>query len=131
MPATEAPPIPPQIAAQQQGPLASYAGATQGQGMSGAQAAVQQVPSVQMAQGLLKGIGEKIQSLAKLLVSEYPDLIPVIKPAVQSLSMLEKEFEKKSQSGGKPGANSPNVTGGGDDSGQGDPEPPGAISMAS
>ena len=92
------PPLPPEIATQQGGsPLMQYA---QGGGMASAQQTTQQVPSMELAQGLLGQIGDLLNKLATILVNERPELVTLLKPTLQSLSMLESNI--KTAQGGAP-----------------------------
>lgn len=80
------PPVSPSIAAQQV-PMAQYAQA-QAQGSGQGQA------SMALVQSLLTGIGQDAERVAKVLVVDKPELIPILKQAVSALSMLMDEVTK-------------------------------------
>lgn len=90
----------PAIAAQQQGsPLRQ---AAQG-GMGGAQEAMQGAPSMQLVKKLMGEVGERLNGVAKILQTEKPEMIPLLKPVVQGLAMLMNDVEKSAgQQGGAP-----------------------------
>jgi hypothetical protein len=90
------PPVPPQVAAQQGPPLRQFAqGAAQGDPGAGQQ----QDPSA-LASQLIDGIGKQMTQLAQVLSTTKPELIPVLKQAVQALSMVQGKV--KAQQGGAP-----------------------------
>lgn len=101
---TSAPPLPPQISAQQQEPplrqFAQSAGGP-GSGITGAQGVIAKVPSMALVKQLLNDIGTKLESIAKILVTEQPDKVPLLKPVVQGLAMLMNQVDA-SQTQGQP-----------------------------
>ena len=122
MPTSQQPPLPPQVTQQQQGgPL---------QGMAGAQQATNAQPSMQMVDGWLNEVAQKLEDIAKVLNNETPQLLPILKPVVQGLSMLQGELQKKkkgqAQSDGQAQQPPPQDQG---DGGQGGPAPMGAAAM--
>ncbi len=113
------PPMAPQVAQQQaMPPLRQFA---QGGGMASAQQAVNSVPSMDLVASLLDQGAGLLQKIAQILQSERPELIPLLKPVVQGLAMLESNI--KTAQGGAPQ--------GGDQgtAGAGNPDAPGPTAM--
>ncbi len=84
------PPIPPSIAAQQV-PMAQYA---QAQAQGGGPGTGQEQSSMALVQSLLTGVGQDLERVAKVLVIDKPELIPILKESVNALSMLNNEVSK-------------------------------------
>lgn len=88
----------PQVQAQQaMPPLRQFA---QGGGMPSAQGAVNQAPAMDLVAGLLDQTGGLLEKIATVLQSERPELVPLLKPVVQGLVMLQGNI--KTAQGGAP-----------------------------
>lgn len=85
------PPVSPSIAAQQV-PMAQYAQAQAQQG--GGVGTGQSQSSMALVQSLLTGVGQDLERVAKVLVVDKPELIPILKQSVSALSMLMDEVTK-------------------------------------
>ncbi len=88
------PPVSPSIAAQQV-PMADYARSAAGGGQGGPPPDDQ--ASMGLVQSLLSSVGNELEKVAKVLVQAKPELIPVLKQAVNALSMLMNEAAKSMQ----------------------------------
>lgn len=96
-PSPSTPPISPSIAAQQV-PLAQYAQAGGGAGQGGTTNSGQDpAASMGMVIAKLTSVGNDLEQVAKVLVIDKPELIPVLKQAVNALSMLMNEAQKSIQ----------------------------------
>lgn len=89
-PSPATPPVSPAIAAQQV-PMTQYADQTAGGGGPEQQTQT----SMATVQALLAGIGQDLERVAKILVVDKPELIPILKSGVQALSMLTNEVTKE------------------------------------
>src|SRR5579885_3648368 len=108
------PPVPPSVAAQQQQP-AALAQFAQG---SGGQGTIQNAPSMQLVEGMMNDVTNKLESIARIVQQERPELIPLLKPVVQGLVMFMQAAKSKDSGAPKGGAQgtagqaSPDATGG-------------------
>ncbi len=81
------PPVPPAIAAQQGAPpLQQFAQGAAGQ-------AQQLPPSEQLMSQLLTQIGDSLSKLAQITVQVKPELVPILKQAIQALAMFEGKIK--------------------------------------
>lgn len=84
------PPVAPSVAAQQV-PMAQYA---QAQAQGGGAGTSQAQSSMALVQSLLIGVGNDLTRVAKVLIVDKPELIPILKESINSLSMLNNEVTK-------------------------------------
>lgn len=120
-------PVPPAVT-QQQAPPALRQFVQQGGGnpMAGAQGAVAAAPSDQLIEQMLNVVAKNLENIAKIVVNDKPQLMPLLKPVVQGLAAFANEIkigsgQQPDQDGGVPNGgnqgtvqtdNAPNVTGG-------------------
>lgn len=71
--------------------MAQYATQQAGQGTG---ASGQPQSSMMLVQSLLTGVGQDLERVAKVLVVDKPELIPILKQSVSALSMLMDEVTK-------------------------------------
>lgn len=90
------PPVPPAVAAQQTPPLQQFAQGAAGQG----QGQPQGQSTDQLLSQLLDQVGQTLTKIATIVGQTKPELIPILKQAVQALSMLASKT--KSNQGGAP-----------------------------
>lgn len=100
-----APPLPPSVT-NQQAPLARFAQQAGGQPGAPDGGAQPGGNALEMVNGILANVAKELEAMAKILVNEKPQLIPILKPAVQALAMLQSEVGQKPQ-GGSPGGAGP------------------------
>lgn len=87
------PPVSPAIAAQQV-PMAAYAQSQSGQGMQSMGGGDQTAAAMGLVQSLLTSVGNELEKVAKVVVTVKPELIPILKQAVNALAMLNNEVTK-------------------------------------
>lgn len=87
-------PLPPAIAQQQAPPLRQFVQhAGSGSPMAGAQGAVAAAPSDMLIQQMLEVVGQNLENIAKIVVNEKPQLVPLLKPVVQGLAAFSNEIK--------------------------------------
>ncbi len=122
------PPVPPQVAAQQgPPPIRQFAQGATGAAPAGANGQGQD-PSAMMS-GLVNEIGQKMTQLAQVMGTTKPELIPILKQAVQALVMVAGKL--KTQGPGGPPGQPPGGPPGGDQGagGEGAPDAGGGAAM--
>ncbi len=93
-PSYSSPPVAPSIAAQQV-PMAQFAQQQQQQGGApGGGSPSDSMASMALVQSLLTGVGQDLERIAKVIVVDKPELSPILKQAVNALSMLMNEVTK-------------------------------------
>lgn len=105
------PPLPGAVTGQQ-APLTSFAaqGAGQGQPGGGAQS---QSSAMEMVGALISEITSKLEDAAKIIAQEKPALLPMLKPVVQGLMMIQSQAGQQQNpgqagmAGGRPGMPGP------------------------
>lgn len=106
MPTTDqgAPPLPPDVRRQQQGPiLAQYAQAAARQNPMAAQSGQdEQANSMQFAQQKLSEVASGLMEIAKVLAVEKPALMPILKKMAGMGKVLEQQINEASQGQGAP-----------------------------
>lgn len=109
------PPLPGAVTAQQ-APLTAFAaqgGGQPGQPGGGQTGAPSQSSSMEMVGALISEITSKLEDAAKILAQEKPALLPMLKPVVQGLMMVQSQVGQKpdqqgmGMAGGRPGAPGP------------------------
>lgn len=86
------PPVPPQVAAQQQGPPPLRQFAQGGAGAPPPSGDAGQNPDA-LAASLIDGIGKQMTQLAQVIGTTRPELIPILKQAVQALVMVSSKVK--------------------------------------
>ena len=95
------PPVPPAVASQQGAPpLQQFA-----QGAASGQGGGQQMPSSDQLMGqYVDQLGQTMTKLAQITVQTKPELVPILKQAIQALSMFAGKVKTGAQGQGQPGA---------------------------
>lgn len=98
-----APPLPPSVTAQQS-PLTRFSQTAGGGNPATTNgASTQQGNAMELVGAMLSEVGQKLTDIAKILVNEKPQLVAILKPAVQALAMLQNETQQGNASQGGAG----------------------------
>ena len=91
------PPVPPQVAAQQGPPIRQFA---QGAGPAGGAADTGQNPDALLGQ-LVDEAGKTLTKIAQITSQTKPELVPILKQAVQALVMFAGKIKTGQQGAGQ------------------------------
>ena len=101
------PPVPPAVAAQQGAPpLQQFA-------QSASQGGGQQPSSDQLMAQYIDQVGQGLTKIAQIAQQSKPELIPVLKQAVQAMAMFASKIKAPGSQGGAPDGGNQGTAGGG------------------